>query len=154
MIRIVESFREFLDLAKINQGPDGWTIYGSNPKSVSHVEKVSFPELGITRIKSKIDTGADNTAIHANGIEEKDGTLYFWIKSPKKRLDFKEFKKIKVKSSTGESQDRYQIETIVKFGEQEFLIKVSLTDRSNMKYDCILGRNFLKAGKFTVDINQ
>jgi hypothetical protein len=32
MIRLVESFREFLDLAKINQGPDGWTIYGANPK--------------------------------------------------------------------------------------------------------------------------
>ena len=32
MIRIVENFREFLDLAKINQGPDGWAIYGSNPK--------------------------------------------------------------------------------------------------------------------------
>ena len=32
MIRLVENFREFLDLAKINQGPDGWTIYGSNPK--------------------------------------------------------------------------------------------------------------------------
>lgn len=29
---LVESFREFLDLAKINQGPDGWRIYGSNPK--------------------------------------------------------------------------------------------------------------------------
>lgn len=32
MMRIIENFKEFLDLAKINQGPDGWTIYGSNPK--------------------------------------------------------------------------------------------------------------------------
>lgn len=30
-MRIVENFKEFLDLAKINQGPDGWTIYGANP---------------------------------------------------------------------------------------------------------------------------
>ena len=32
MKRIVENFREFMDLAKINQGPDGWKIYGSNPR--------------------------------------------------------------------------------------------------------------------------
>ncbi len=31
-MRIVENFKEFLDLARINQGPDGWSIYGSNPK--------------------------------------------------------------------------------------------------------------------------
>jgi len=23
---------EFMDLARINQGPDGWSIYGANPK--------------------------------------------------------------------------------------------------------------------------
>jgi hypothetical protein len=32
MIRLVENFKEFLDLASINQGPNGWTTYGSNPK--------------------------------------------------------------------------------------------------------------------------
>ena len=32
MIKLVENFKEFLDLARINQGPDGWTIYGVNPK--------------------------------------------------------------------------------------------------------------------------
>lgn len=33
MIRLVENFREFMALASINQGPDGWTIYSANPKS-------------------------------------------------------------------------------------------------------------------------
>jgi hypothetical protein len=32
MKRLVENFREFLDLAKINQGPDGWSIYSANPR--------------------------------------------------------------------------------------------------------------------------
>ena len=32
MKRLVENFKEFLDLAKISQGPDGWTTYGVNPK--------------------------------------------------------------------------------------------------------------------------
>lgn len=29
---LVETFREFRDLASINQGPDGWRQYGSNPE--------------------------------------------------------------------------------------------------------------------------
>jgi hypothetical protein len=154
MIRLVENFREFLDLAKISQGPDGWKIYGSNPKSLSHAEKVSFPELGIKSIKSKIDTGADGTAIHANDIKEKDGVLSFWVTSPKKVLEFKKFKKVEVKNSSGSKQTRYQINTTLEFGDHSFKIKISLADRGSMKYPCILGKNFLKAGKFTVDVNQ
>jgi hypothetical protein len=29
---IVENFKEFLDLASINQGPEGWSVYSANPK--------------------------------------------------------------------------------------------------------------------------
>lgn len=154
MIRLVENFKEFLDLASINQGPNGWSIYGSNPKSLSHAEKVSFPDLGIKSIKSKIDTGADGTAIHANNIKEKNGVLSFWVNSPDKVLEFKNFKKVTVKNSSGSEQTRYQINTKVEFGDHSFKIKISLADRESMKYPCILGKNFLKAGKFTVDINQ
>ena len=154
MIKLVENFREFLDLAKISQGPDGWTIYGSNPKSLSHAEKVAFPELGIKSIRSKIDTGADGTAIHANSIKEKDGILSFWVTSPKKVLEFKKFNKVEVKNSSGTKQTRYQINTTVEFGDHSFKIKISLADRESMKYPCILGKNFLNTGKFTVDVNQ
>jgi len=37
-IRLVENFREFMDLASINQGPDGWSIYGSNPTTSKLIE--------------------------------------------------------------------------------------------------------------------
>lgn len=33
MIKLVENFREFMALASINQGPDGWAIYSANPTS-------------------------------------------------------------------------------------------------------------------------
>jgi hypothetical protein len=155
MIKLVENFREFMDLASINQGPDGWTIYGSNPrKNLGETEKVSFPDLGIGGVTAKIDTGADGTAIHAKDITIKDGILHCWIISSKNKLKFKDFKKIKVTSSSGESEDRYQISTPIKFGHSIFKIKVSLTDRDELAYPCILGRNFIRAGKFTVDINQ
>ena len=41
MIKVVENFREFLDLAKINQGPDGWSIYGANPRKKKSNKKTS-----------------------------------------------------------------------------------------------------------------
>jgi hypothetical protein len=31
-MKVLENFKEFLDLASINQGPNGWSIYGANPK--------------------------------------------------------------------------------------------------------------------------
>ncbi len=154
MIRLVENFREFLDLAKINQGPDGWSIYGSNPRTLSQVEKVSFPDLGIKSIRAKIDTGADDASIHANDIKLKDGAIYFWVTSPSKILKFNNFKKIKVKNSSGSEQTRYQINTTIKFDDSEVKIKVSLTNRKKLKYPCILGKNFIKSGKFIIDINQ
>lgn len=154
MIRLVENFREFLDLASINQGPNGWSIYGSNPRSLSHAEKVSFPDLGIKSIKAKVDTGADGTAINANNIKEKNGVLSFWVTSPNKILEFKNFKKVNVKNSSGAEQERYQITTTIKLDDSEFKIKISLADRDKMTYPCILGKNFIKSGKFTIDLNQ
>lgn len=33
MIKIIESFKEFIDTASISQGSSAWTIYSANPKS-------------------------------------------------------------------------------------------------------------------------
>jgi hypothetical protein len=68
--------------------------------------------------------------------------------------EFKKFNKVEVTNSSGTKQMRYQINTMVEFGDHSFKIKISLADRESMKYPCILGKNFLKTGKFTVDVNQ
>jgi hypothetical protein len=151
---LVETFREFLDLAKINQGPDGWRIYGSNPRTeLKRTEKVSFPDLGITKMSAKIDTGADNTAIHANDIKVINGVLTFWIKSKNDKISIKNFTTIEVKNSFGKKEKRYQIKTTVRLDDIEFKTKVSLANRKNMEFPCILGHAFIKQGKFTININ-
>ena len=33
MIRLIETFKEFIDTASISQGSRAWTIYGANPES-------------------------------------------------------------------------------------------------------------------------
>ena len=38
-----------------------------------------FPELGLLRVPSKIDTGAYTNAMHASETEERDKVLYFKV---------------------------------------------------------------------------
>jgi hypothetical protein len=154
MKRLVESFKEFITSSEIHQNPGAWDYYGSNPRrSLGSTEKVSFPELKVSSIKAKIDTGADGTSIDANDIKVKNGVLSFWIKSPSNRLEFSKFDKVKVKNSSGKSEDRYRIRTMLKIGNDEIRVQVSLTDRGNMKFPCIIGKNAITKGKYMVDLN-
>jgi hypothetical protein len=152
-MRLVESFQSFIAGAEINQEPGAWEYYGSNPKKVlKSTEKVAFPELGISSIKAKVDTGADGTSIDANDIKIVKGKLTFWTKSPSNRLEFSKFSKVKVKNSSGKTEERYRIKTTIKIGKEEFNIQVSLTNRDKMSVPCILGKNVITKGKFIVDV--
>ena len=62
MKRLVENFKEFLDLAKINQGPDGWTIYGANPKKKKRKFKNLRPHrLGRIDLEKRDEDLSENT---------------------------------------------------------------------------------------------
>ena len=54
-MRVVENFREFLDLASINQGPEGWSIYryGANPRKKKKIN--SRPRHRLARLKDLSD---------------------------------------------------------------------------------------------------
>lgn len=55
MIRLVENFREFMALASINQGPDGWTIYSANPKSDILSDTESFSSNYLDWLDERLD---------------------------------------------------------------------------------------------------
>jgi hypothetical protein len=55
MKRIVEDFKEFIDLAKINQGPDGWTIYSANPRKKKINSRHRLARLNPTLSQEKKD---------------------------------------------------------------------------------------------------
>ena len=57
----------------------------------------------------------------------------------------------RVKSSNGTVQERIFIKTIVELGGRHVEAEVSLTDRANMKYPMLIGRNYLE-GRFIVDV--
>lgn len=123
-------------------------------------EWVSLPELDIARIKVKVDTGARTCALHAYFVEpyQRDGKL--WVRfgiHPQQRtveqavechaavVDRRE-----VTDSGGHRELRYVIRTAIVIGATAIDAEVTLTDRENMHFRMLLGRNAI-IGNFTVD---
>ena len=116
-------------------------------------EWLSLPELNLNAIKAKVDTGARTSALHAFAIEpfgsENKPKVRFGVHPIPGRTDLEIFcsapvvDRREVTSSNGERELRYVISTLVKIGEREWPIDVSLTDRSTMAYSMLLGRQAL-----------
>ncbi|MEZ4766779.1 MAG: RimK/LysX family protein, partial [Calditrichia bacterium] len=58
-----------------------------------------------------------------------------------------------VRSSSGHSEDRYFIQTILRIFDENLTVILSLTDRSDMKYPVLIGRKLLQK-RFVVDVSR
>ncbi len=122
-------------------------------------EMVGLPELGITSLRAKIDTGARTSALHAVDLVlfEKDGARWieFRIPQPGKpksaRCAAPLVDERQIKNTSGVAETRYIIETTLVFGKRHWSIEVSLADRKKMEFDLILGRTALRRRKLLVD---
>ena len=123
-------------------------------------EWIRLPQLGIKRIKAKIDTGARSCSLHAFDIEsfERDGKNFVRFKvHPIQRSDRKvveleaevlEFRE--VRSSSGHITTRPVIETeLVLLGRKQ-QIELTLANRNQMGFRMLIGRTALD-GRFVVD---
>jgi hypothetical protein len=128
-------------------------------QTIGTFEKVNFPEFGLDKIMAKVDTGAFTGALHCTRIheEEEDGVkiLYFSpFDHPKTVYKTDNFERGIVKSSNGVSTERYFIETSIEVRKKRFAITLTLADRSEMKWPVLIGRRFLHANEFIVDVSQ
>ena len=133
------------------------------PKIIGRREFISFPELGIEKVDAKIDTGAYTCAVHCTEIGENTDELgnYLWFclpdysgsNAPRKELHFRQYSKKKIKSSSGDYEERYVIKTPVSLGRRRINTTINLTNRGNMRHPVLIGRKFLKR-KFIVDVAQ
>ncbi len=131
----------------------------THQKILAAFEEITFPEFDMNHVKAKIDTGAYSGAIHCTRIheEQEDGTgvLYFSpFDHPELIKKTTAYKKRMVRSSNGTTQLRYFIDTRIIIKGVEYPIHISLADRSEMRWPVLIGRRFLKANQFLVDVRS
>jgi hypothetical protein len=126
---------------------------------IGRFDRVDFPELGLRKVKVKIDTGAYNSSIHVTDLREDEHGVHFipLTEGRKgfagKQVSMPEFEKRIVRSSNGEIEERYLIETkVILFGEV-IPLKMTLTDRSQMRFPILIGRSLLNKG-FVIDVSR
>lgn len=125
----------------------------SSPLRVGWREWLTLPDLSLSWIKVKVDTGAKTSALHAGDMHffEKNGVEWvrFRVRAvtgsaengnlcEARIIDFRE-----VTDSGGKTERRAVVRSTVHIGEYRAPIDVTLTDRSNLKFPMLLGRTAL-----------
>ncbi|NNL86040.1 MAG: ATP-dependent zinc protease, partial [Myxococcales bacterium] len=117
---------------------------------IGWTESVEFPDWNIGAIRAKIDTGARTSALHVEDIEETGrGRVRFDVILHRAKRDRHVHvtapitRRARVRSSNGEYEERYFVETILSLGPLRKRIEISLVDRGEMRFRMLLGRTAL-----------
>lgn len=127
--------------------------------TIGRLEHIALPGLGVARVEAKIDTGAYRSALHYQRIRvrmesgSKRLVVTFQMGRTRKTVSFRTFKRVTVKSSNGATSRRYLIATRVRLNGHTVRTQFTLFDRSDMKFQVLLGRKFLR-GRFVVDVSR
>lgn len=125
-------------------------------------EWVSLPAIGIPWVKAKLDTGARSSALHAFDIEERDGGERVWFRVrpwQDSELDAVEVEcpvhdRRIVRSSTGHTQQRYVVLLDMELCGRTVRAETTLTNRDEMGFRMLVGRQALRRGGFLVDAGR
>ncbi len=117
-------------------------------------EWVGLPELGMDRLRARVDTGAKSCALHASDItpfvENGEDWVRFrvhigypaprdWQTCQARLGDIRQ-----VRNTGGEVEARYTIRTPIVIGHARWEVDITLTNRERMRYRMLLGRNAMK----------
>ncbi len=119
-------------------------------------DRIDLPDLGLTDIDAKIDTGAYSCVIHCLNIKmfQRDGRP--WVRfvlydDEEKKHEAPVLLYKTIKSSFGQIEHRCMIQTTLRLFDKNHTIHLALSDRSTMKYPMLIGRRLLME-QFVVDV--
>ncbi len=122
-------------------------------------EWVSLPDLGLDRIKAKIDTGARSSALHAINLHSFTRRGVAWVSfdvhplqhgGETVRVQAELVDERSVRNPGGRSELRPVIHTTVVLFERSWEIDLTLTPRWGMGFRMLLGRQAVR-NRFLVD---
>ncbi len=126
-------------------------------------EWTSLPDLGINRIKVKVDSGAQTSALHATNIKWFKRSSKYYIRFriypiQKNNTEFVDvFSQVVderwIKSSNGTKTLRPVIKTNLKIGDFTTEIELTLVNRDMMGFRMLLGRHAFRK-LFLIDANR
>lgn len=127
---------------------------------IGRLESIALPELAIDALQVRVDTGAKTSSLHVdnikksivNGIDSVTFDIHPDVHNVETIVQctapISDMRK--VKSSNGTTEQRYVIQTPVVLGKEEWSIEITLTDRSDMSYLMLFGREAI-GSRFLID---
>lgn len=122
-------------------------------------ERAVLPDFGLQQVKVKVDTGAYTSSIHVSQCQVQNDQLQVVFLDDKhpaftgQEMHFTQFRTKKVKSSNGETQERFFVFGTICLAGLCFRTEFSLTVRKGMRYPILLGRKVLNK-RFIVDTSK
>jgi len=122
-------------------------------------DRVDLPDLGLSNIHAKIDTGAYSCSLHCQYAKIVDGALEFVLLDEEHpeftgmKFTFDKYEERDIKNSFGETERRFVIETTIKLFDQEFNTTFSLSNRGTLKFPVLIGRKLLRH-HFLIDVSR
>lgn len=103
------------------------------------------------RLEARIDTGAETTSIHAEEIAlvEIDGKRYvrYVLTDPQSgerhEMETRLRRRVLIRQADNVLDRRFVVRLWVTLGEQRSRIELTLSDRADMEYPLLIGRNML-----------
>lgn len=127
--------------------------------TLGRYDRVDLPDLGLSNIHAKIDTGAYSSSLHCQEAKVEDGVLNFVLLDGEHpeftgiKFVFDTFEQRDIRNSFGEVERRFVIQTTIRIFNQDIPATFSLSNRGSLRFPVLIGRKILRH-RFLIDVSK